>query len=298
MKIKPYHPFRSLTAQERYLAYYDAKAKKWPVKSDTLFVNTTFGETFVRISGPQSAPPLVLMHGGGGNSLQWQPNVKALSKAYRVYAIDNIYDFGRSIFIRKIKKIDDFMGWLDDVLQKLDLSSHIKMMGLSYGGWLTAQYALHFPERLDKIVLLAPGGTVLPIRFIWILRAVLCMLPHDYFARSFMCWLLADWAKQDEASRKALDAEVNGAILGFRSFRLRQLLKPTVLTDSELLSIKNGVLFLAGENEKLYSASKAVQRLQQVVPHFKAEVIPNAGHDFTHVQADMVNIKVLEFLGE
>ncbi len=55
-------------------------------------------------------------------------------------------------------------------------------------------------------------------------------------------------------------------------------------------------LYLVGENEKIYSAQEAVQRLNKVAPHIKTEVIPNAGHDLTIVQAEMVNRKVLEFL--
>jgi len=55
-------------------------------------------------------------------------------------------------------------------------------------------------------------------------------------------------------------------------------------------------LFLVGENEKIYSAKKAVQRLNEVAPQIETEVIPNAGHDLTIVQAEMVNRKVLEFL--
>ncbi|MBT8350490.1 MAG: alpha/beta hydrolase [Deltaproteobacteria bacterium] len=296
MSMKPYHPFRSASARMRYLDYYDTKAETWPVQSHTRFVNTAFGKTYVRMSGPKDAPPLVLLHGGGGNSLQWLPNIEALSRSYKVYAIDNIYDSGRSIYTHKIKKTDEFMDWLDELFVNLGLGNNIKLMGLSYGGWLTGQYALRYQERLDKIVLIAPGGTVLPIRLVWIFRAILCMLPHRYFTRNFMYWLLADWAKKDEDSRVALDAEIDGAILGLRSFKPKQLVKPTVIQDADLQRIKIGVLFLVGENEKLYSARKAVQRLQRVAPHFKVEIIPNAGHDLTIVQAQMVNTKILKFL--
>jgi len=55
-------------------------------------------------------------------------------------------------------------------------------------------------------------------------------------------------------------------------------------------------LYLVGEHEKIYSAQKAIQRLRKVAPNIKAVVIPNAGHDLTIVQAEMVNTKVLEFL--
>lgn len=294
--MKSYHPFRSASAQARYLAYYDKKAQQWPVESETSYVDTAFGKTFVRTSGRYDSPPLVLLHGGGGNSLQWLSNVEALSKSHKIYAIDNIYDFGRSVYSQKIKNTDNFMAWLDELFRVLGLGDNIILMGLSYGGWLTIQYALHSQERLDKIVLIAPGGTVLPIRLVWIFRAILCMLPHPYFAKSFMYWLLADWAKKKGTSRVALDEEIDGAILGLRSFQPKQLVKPTVLRDEELQSIKMDVLYLVGEHEKLYSAHKAIQRLDSVVPHYKTEIIPNAGHDLTIVQADMVNKILLEFI--
>jgi pimeloyl-ACP methyl ester carboxylesterase len=56
------------------------------------------------------------------------------------------------------------------------------------------------------------------------------------------------------------------------------------------------VLFLVGEQEKIYSAGKAVQHLHAVDPRIRAEIIPDAGHDLTVSQPEMVNRKVLEFL--
>lgn len=293
-----HHPFRSATAKEEYLKLYEMRAKKWPVDSETRFVNTSYGQTFVRISGPAGAPPLVLLHGGGGNSLQWIPNIKALSESYKVYAVDNIYDFGRSIYSLIPKTPDDYVKWIDEVFGALGLGNSINLMGLSYGGWLTSQYALRFPDRLNKIVLLAPGGTVLPLRLVWMMRAVLCLVPHRYFTRNFMYWLLEDLAQKDEAGREMIEEEVDAAVMRLRCFKLNRLIKPTVLQDAELNGIKIPALFLFGENDKIYSARKAIRRLHRVAPHIKAEVIPNAGHDLTIVQAEMVNVKILEFLKE
>jgi pimeloyl-ACP methyl ester carboxylesterase len=272
------------------------RVKKWPVDSQTELVDTSYGQTFVRMSGSLGSPPLVLLHGAGGDSLQWIPNIEALSKRYKVYAVDNIYDYGLSIYTQSIKNPTDYVNWLDELFGALELGNHIKLMGLSYGGWLTSQYALRFPDRLDKIVLLAPGGTILPIRLEWILRAVLCLVPHRYFIKSFLYWLLEDFAQKDEASRILLDEEIDAAFLRIRCFKRIRLANPTVLDDDEFQSIKVPTLYLVGENEKIYSAQKAIQRLHQVAPHIRAEIIPNAGHDLTIVQTEMVNTKVLEFL--
>ena len=294
--MTPYHPFRSATAKEQYLKLYDIRVQKWPVDSQTRLVDTSYGQTFVRMSGPSGAPPLVLLHGAGGDSLQWIPNIEALSRSYRVYAVDNIYDYGRSIYRQSIKNPDDYVNWLDELFSVLQLGNNIKLMGLSYGGWLTSQYALRFPDRLDKIVLLAPAGTVLPIRLAWIMRAVLCFVPHRYFTKSFLFWLLEDLAQKDEASRIMLEEEVDAVFVRMRCYKPIRLVNPTVLADVELHSIKVPTLYIVGENEKICSAQKAIQRLHRVAPHIKTEVIRDAGHDVTFVQEDLVNTKVLEFL--
>jgi pimeloyl-ACP methyl ester carboxylesterase len=93
-----------------------------------------------------------------------------------------------------------------------------------------------------------------------------------------------------------LDEEVDAAFVRMRCYKPIRLVNPTVLADEELQSIQVPAFFLVGENERIYSAQKAIQRLHKVAPQIKAEVIPNAGHDLTIVQTEKVNTKVLEFL--
>jgi len=133
IRVSAHHPFRSAKAKERYLKLYDMRAKEWPVASETRMADTAYGPTFVRVSGSASTPPLVLLHGVSGNSLQWMPNIEALSKSFRVYAVDNIYDYGRSVYTRIIKNPDDYVVWLDELLGALGLRDSIHLMGLSYG---------------------------------------------------------------------------------------------------------------------------------------------------------------------
>jgi pimeloyl-ACP methyl ester carboxylesterase len=296
LEMSPYHPFRSAKAKEEFLKLYDARAKEWPVESEARTVATSYGQTFVRISGPVGAPPLVLLHGGGGNSLHWMPNIEALAEHYRVYAVDDIYGHGRSVYTRTMETSYDVVSWLDELFIALGLGDNINLVGLSYGGWQTSRYALSFPHRLDKIVLLAPAGTILPLRLEWVVRAVLCTVPHRYFTRSMMYWLLEDAVHKDEATRIIVDEWVTDSFTAVRCFKPKRLVNPTVLDDAEWRSIEVPGLYLVGENEKIYSSQMAVERLDRVAPHIEAEIIPDAGHDLTVVQTEMVNRKVLEFL--
>lgn len=102
--------------------------------------------------------------------------------------------------------------------------------------------------------------------------------------------------KKDETSRLLVDVVADDMFTAMVCFKPRRLVNPTVLTDKELQSIKLPMLFFVGENEKIYPAQKAVQRLNKVAPHIETEIIPNAGHDLAFVQAEMVNRKILGFL--
>ena len=295
MTFPPYHPFRSDKARARFLALYEQRAKLWPVPSDTKMVDTNYGQTFVRMSGPPDGPPLVLLHGGGGNSLMWVPNVKALAQHHRVYAVDNIYDFGRSVYTRPVKTQDDFVAWLDEVFNALEPERSVSLMGLSYGGWLSCLYALRVPERVDKVVLLAPVCTVLRLPLGWIARALPTLLPHPYFIKSLLRWMLPDLARKIPAMA---DRWGNDAFVAMRCFKLKQLVNPTVFDDTELASLLPPTLFLVGENERIYAGSpqEAIQRLRDVAPQIETEIIPDAGHDLTLVQTAMVNERISRFL--
>ena len=295
-EMTPYHPFRSESAKQRYLAFYDNVAKDWPVESETRMVETSFGKTYVRISGPADAPPLVLMHGANATSLSWIPNIKALSENYRTYAVDNIYEFGRSIFTKIFKVPDDLLMWMDEVFLELDLGDNFNMIGMSYGGWLTSQYALNHPEKLDNIVLLAPAATVLQLGPGFLKSSLISILPHRRFTKKGLEPIMADLWKKDEHGRKYFESLVDHLDLGLRSFKPKMMVSPTVLTDEELRSLKMPVLLMIGENEKIYSAEEAVARIEKAAPHIRAEIIPGAGHDLPAVQAELVNQKILDFL--
>lgn len=300
MKVSAHHPFRSAKAKTKYLALYDEMAKDWPVPSECRMVDTSYGQTFVRISGPVDAPPLVLLPGAGTCSLMWKPNIESLSKRHRSYAVDTLINtgcVGRSVYTRAIKNPNDAVGWLNELFSALELGDNIHLMGLSYGGWLTSQYALHSPDQLGKAVLLAPAATVLPTRLESSLRALLMLVPLRRFYRSFFFWIFNDLAQQNA---QMVEGIIDEMIITMRCFKPANSAQMplTVLKDEELRNIKVPTLFLVGENEVLYSAQKAVQRLNEVAPQLGTEVIPKAGHDLTVVQAAMVNQKALEFLAQ
>lgn len=298
MEINDYHPFRSEKAKEQYLAFEDKMLEKWPVHSKELLVQTSFGKTFIRISGPDNAPPLVLVPGGGSNSLIWHANIKALSQNYRTYALDNIYDYGKSVYTREIRSGKDYADWLNELFDTLRFDNNVRIIGYSYGGWVTSQYALYHPERLNHVVLIAPAFTIFPLSKGYILRMLTTLIPIRYFKEKIMYWVWSDLAQMGDNGKQLVEDRIDYYDIALKSFKFKQPVNPTVLTDLELQKLGMPVLFLIGEHETMYNASDAIDRLNKVNARIKTELIFGTGHDLMFTHTEIVNRKILDFLKE
>lgn len=294
----PWHPFRSSAARAEYLAFYDARARRWPVPSESTMVGTTFGDTFVRVQGPADGSPLVLLPGDSETSLSWIPVVEAFASEHRVYALDHLYDLGRSVYRRQPRRPDDFVRWLDEVFDELRVSD-VRLVGHSYGGWMAALYALEFPERLDRLVLLSPSATVLRPSLGLVARAILYgTVPRRSYIRRYLYWYAPDCVRHD-ATRAAIDEMVEEDVLARRCFTIkkRDIVRPTVLSDEDWRRLAVPTLFLVGRNDVTYAAERAVQRLATVAPHVET-AITDGDHHLTITRPDWVIQQVLGFLGD
>jgi multimeric flavodoxin WrbA len=95
--------FKTPEGEAEYLAAYKAAMKElWPVPYEEMEIPSRFGKTHAVASGPEDAPPLVLLHGSMGNLTMWAPYIAELSKAYRIYALDtmgHLFTIGEMILV-------------------------------------------------------------------------------------------------------------------------------------------------------------------------------------------------------
>ena len=139
-------------------------------------------------------------------------------------------------------------------------------------------------------------ATVLPVSVAFTIRALLTLIPGADFRRSFFYWLLHDTVQSGESGRARVDEAVVDWEVAERCYWPLPTVNATVLEDKVWRRFRVPSLFLVGESEKIYSAQKAVRRLNRVAPQIKTEIIPQAGHDLWIVQADIVTRMILDFL--
>ena len=113
--------------------------------------------------------PLILLHGGGPGASawsNWKQNIGPLAEHFRVVLIDQP-GYGRSdkpmiegwmwtFYARTVRDLMDDLG-----LEK----AHF--IGNSLGGGTTLKFALDYPERTDRLILMGPAGGTLPLTSTW-----------------------------------------------------------------------------------------------------------------------------------
>ncbi len=291
-----FRPFRSAKARDRFLDYYAAAERSWPLESETRSVSTAVGTTFMRISGPEDGEPLVLIPGANSTSLCWAPIVGTLSERYRTYAFDAIYDIGRSVSSLPIRKSEDVTGWLDGVFDELGLSNGVNLMGLSFGGCTAAEYVLRSPRRLARSVWLSPAGLVGQVSRDFMRHVLPCLVPTRATVTGFARWLMPDLAASDQ---EAFDDLAEGLVL---AAKCKGPMTPTLsglLSDEQLRAVGVPVLYIVGENDRVCEDPRgAVERANAGAPHIETMLVPGAGHEAFALEPTLVGDRVLRFLDE
>ena len=97
--------------------------------------------------------PLVVLHGGGNSARSWLENMEALAQSYTVYAPD-LPGFGGSQSLSGEYFIPELVDFVDEFSQKLGLKK-FHLVGHSLGGGIALSYALKFPLKVTKLVLVS-----------------------------------------------------------------------------------------------------------------------------------------------
>ena len=148
--------FKTLDGEAKSMAAYGAVLEHRPVPYEELDLLTRFGTTHVIASGSEEARPIILLHGQDSCAISWVYNIADLSRNFRTYAIDTIGDIGKSKLTCLPKSRKDYAEWLFEVFEQLKIEK-ADLMGISYGGFLATNFALAYPQRVNCVVLLAPG---------------------------------------------------------------------------------------------------------------------------------------------
>ena len=120
------------------------------------FVRLSCGYTHYECGGPENGPVVVLIHGFSVPYHMWDPTFVALVRAgFRVIRYD-LYGRGLSDRPRLVYNRRLFVAQLSELLEALAIKEPVYLAGNSMGGAVAAAFAASYPERVGKVVLIAP----------------------------------------------------------------------------------------------------------------------------------------------
>jgi pimeloyl-ACP methyl ester carboxylesterase len=283
--------FTSDAARTKFLRRYDNAMRLWPEPRTGHDVETRFGTVHVHRYGPATGEPIVLLHGHGANASTWYPQIAALGAHHPVYAVDTIDDPGRSVQRVPAVSHADNAAWLDDVFSGLGLD-RVHLVGMSYGSWLALNQGAHGAGRLATITVLDPGGLqkVRPMFMVTMLAGVPAMAAPKRW-RPTLGRLLANHAL-------VMPAEVMAPVMaGTHHFRPHRPPAPP-LPDDVLRAIRVPTLVLLAQRSTLLHAGRASARVTGLIADVQAEIVPGVGHALAFEAPDLVNERILRFIGE
>jgi len=237
--------------------------------------------------------PLILIHGAGGSSLHWQPQLRH-SKKIRVMAVDlpahgetggepcgSLEEYGDWVVRLALSEVEGWLGGLG--IEKFVVG------GISMGGGIAQMIALNYPERVTGLVLVATSAKlkVAP----QILEGV-----KNNFEKT--AGLIIDWQ---------FSPSVSPAVKQQAHKYLLQVNPETLYADfvacnnfdvtSRVNQIKTPTLIMVGSADKM-TPEKFSRLLAEQIAGSRLKVFPDAGHILTLERMDEVTEEIEKWMLE
>jgi pimeloyl-ACP methyl ester carboxylesterase len=228
-------------------------------------------------------PPLVLIHGAGGDHLHWPPELRRISGA-SVLALD-LPGHGRSEGPGR-RRIADYAADIVGFLEALGLT-RVVLGGHSMGGAIAQVMALDHPERVAGLVLIGTGAKLR------VAPALLDVILTDFES---VLALMADWtfgpaapAELKELGTKAMGetepAVLHGDFTACDLFDIRD----------RLAEIRVPTLVIGGTDDKM-TPLRFSRYLAEGIPGAQLEILEGAGHMMALEQPAAMASAVTEFM--
>jgi len=253
-------------------------------------------EKFVNVRGARirllragSGEPLLYLHGLLGE-VRWLPFFDLLSRHFTIYVPEHP-GFGTSEGLERVETVDDLAFHYADLLDELDLQRpHVA--GLSLGGWIAAELAVHYADRVRKLVLIDAMGLNVAGNFI---PDIFAASPAETRALLFVDSnsALAQSLVSDSPSPEMLDL-----MLTCRQATARVAWNPYLhdpkLAD-RLYRVRAPTLILWGEADRLLTLEHG-RLYEEKIRGAKLSIVKGCGHLPPLEKADDAARYTLEFL--
>ncbi len=255
-------------------------------------------------------PPLVFVHGLSGSWPNWLEQLPVLAARHRVIAFD-LPGFGHSPMPAEPISISGYARVLDRLLDTLAIDA-AAVVGNSMGGFVGAELAIAFPQRVERLVLISAAG-ISTFNHRGAVRAVPVLQRAERIVAAYTAWMAS---KSDTVTRRPRlrDATLNvvarhpsrlPAALAAEQLRgagkpgFMQALKANLDYDfrERLAEIACPTLIVWGDSDRLITVRDA-DVFAELIPNSRKVILEDTGHVAMIERPSAFNALLEEFLGE
>lgn len=279
--------FADASAEARFRDAYAAALALLPEPVAEHEVPTGFGRVCVRRFGHDERPPMVLLPGRSGSTAMWEPNLPTWAAERRVYAVDVLGEAGSSVQEQPIRNAGDQATWLAATLAGLGVE-RAHLVGVSFGGWLAVNLALHDAAAVASLSLIDPACVFARFRLRMLLASLAAVPAAPRWLRDRMLSWISGGAPVDDVPV----ARVIAAAM--REYRIATP-PPARPRDDALRGLRVPTLALIAGRSRIHAPHRALERAR-LLPDVEAELWADASHALSGECAGEINARVLEFL--
>lgn len=260
------------------------------------------GQWSTRVLEHGVGEPLIIMHGTGGHLEAFTKNLRALGEQYRVI----LYDYpghGWTTLSTTDLEIDVYVDHLLTLMDVLGIE-RAHLSGESLGGWVAVKFAAQHPERVARMILNTPGGTMATPEVMERVRQLSQAAaddPSDERIRTRLEWLMARPSSvTDELVRLRRGvysrpgfAESMRRILCLQNPETR---RRNMVTDDDLAAVQAPTVVIWTSDDPSGPAKAGLEMTEKLAAG-EFQLIEDAGHWPQWEQRDRFDEIALEFLG-
>ncbi len=241
---------------------------------------------------PLARPALIILHGLFGSLANWNTVAARLAEQFAVYTLDQ-RNHGASPHNDRFDYPTLAADLREFMQQQRILKAHL--LGHSLGGKTAMQFALSYPERVQKLVVVDIGPGAYPAH-------------HDRVIAALESVDLGKIQSRQEADRKLAESLPEPGLRQFLLMNLAREADGRYRWRMNLAGIKKNyndilagvtpgrfskpALFIRGGRSD-YIDDRAAALIKQLFPHARIETIPDAGH-WVHAEAQAAFINLVK----
>jgi pimeloyl-ACP methyl ester carboxylesterase len=256
--------------------------------------------------GSGDEPPMVLVHGLGGQWQNWLENIPRLAQERRVIAPD-LPGFGLSEMPSDRISISGYGQMVDALIEHLEIE-RADVVGNSMGGFVSSEVAVQFPHRVERLALVSAAGIssasvsrtpVLAVGRIATALTAYTAARHRAMARRPLTRHLALAFVARHPSKFRSDLAWEGFIKGAGKEGFDDALRACVEYDfrDRLPEIQAPTLIVWGEKDSVIP-TKDAEEFERLIPDSRKVVMEDTGHVPMAERPAAFNDLLLDFLAD